>query len=209
MARRAQLDLFCEDAGHESFVRALLRRLADEAGVPRPDVRVRCARGGLGRAVSELDLWQRALGRGVPDAGDAVLVVIDANGDGWHARRSQIEATIVPGRFPHVVIGCPDPHVEAWLAADVEAFQAFTGTPCPPRPPRSGRLVYKRWLAQALEDADIPVLNDAMDVSADVVPLVDLYKAGVASPSLAGFVRDVRALLKQLGGGPSGTEDSP
>jgi hypothetical protein len=63
MAERLVLDLFCEDSGHEVFVTNLVRVMARSLTVPEPLVKPISARGGHGRAISELKAWQRGLRR--------------------------------------------------------------------------------------------------------------------------------------------------
>lgn len=196
MAERATVDLFCEDTGHEAFARALLARLARDVGVPNPTVNARSARGGHGRVLQELKLWQRTLRRGGTGS-DLLLVMVDANGEGWLAQRRNVAQALAPGLFPATVIACPDPHVEAWIAADPAAFGLCFGCEPPPPPGRPGRDAYKAWLRHALVSADVPVLTDAMSISAEFVPHMDLFAAGKVSPSLRDAVRDLNAFMKQ------------
>lgn len=195
------VDLFCEDAGHESFARALIGRLADDQRIPRPTVTARAARGGHGRALTELDIWQRSLARGTePARADLLVVMIDGNGEGWAAQRRGISDRLHPGLFRETVIGCPDPHVEAWCAADRVALKTTLGVDPGPPPVKPGRKGYKVWLREALESAGIPVLNDAMDVAADLVPHIDPFRAAKASPSLGHFMDELSKALRRLGG---------
>lgn len=197
MTSRPRVELFGEDAGHEAFVRALLTRLANEAAVPRPDVVARSARGGHGRAVHELELWQRTLRRGGLSP-DLLVVAIDANGEGWTNQRRSIEALVDRALFGEVVIACPDPHVEAWIAADEGAFRRAFGVPAAPPPTKVGRDGYKAWLQRALDEAEVPVLTDPMSISAEVVDHIDLYAAGKASPSLRACTADLAGFFKRF-----------
>ena len=60
MAEKRHIDLFCEDLGHELFVRALVSRLSREVGVSIK-ISSRSVRGGHGRAISDFVKWQQAL----------------------------------------------------------------------------------------------------------------------------------------------------
>jgi len=195
MGRRIVVDLFCEDSGHESFARALLKRLEAEVGIVLK-VRARSARGGHGRAISELCAWQRAA---LDERGDILLVMIDANAVGWHQQRADVAAAVDASAFPETAIGCPDPHTEAWCAADPGALETALGARVPP-PPKSGRGSYKRWLRTALEEAGVEVFNDPMDISDELVPEMDLYHAGRNCPSLKHFTDEVRAALLRVSG---------
>jgi hypothetical protein len=64
MAERLVLDLFCEDNDHEVFVINLVRTMARELAVAEPRVRIISARGGHGKALTELKTWQRGLLKG-------------------------------------------------------------------------------------------------------------------------------------------------
>ncbi len=194
MAR--SVDLFCEDRGHEQFVRPLVTRLASKVGV-NVQVRVRSARGGHGRAESELKAWQRAATR-LGDVPDLLIVVIDGNCTGWHAARAALLEVIDTSIFPHVVIGCPDPHVERWCLADPLAFQAVVGVPPPPDPGKCERDLYKKLLRTALEQAHQPILTDVMEYAPELVERADLYTLQTAEPSLAKFVTALDAALKRL-----------
>lgn len=197
MPRAPVVDLFCEDAGHEAFARALVLRLAREVGTMRPQLRAQSVRGGHGRAISELKAWQK-LARTRPGRPDLLLVLIDANSEGHAAQVAKVEAVVDPALCARWVVGCPDPHVEAWCAADPDALREVTGASPPAPPTRPGRGAYKRWLEQALEAAGIALLNDPMDISAELVPRLDLYRAGRESPSLGRFVDGVRSALTQI-----------
>jgi hypothetical protein len=197
MAERLVLDLFCEDSGHEVFVTNLVRVMARSLAVLEPQVKPISARGGHGRAISELRAWQRGLRSGAFARGDALLVVIDANSTGWRAMDKEIRAAIDASLYPQVLIGCPDPHVEVWCAADPVAFQSLFSVAVPPAPVRGGRLVYKQWLRTALEQAGAMVLGDPMDISLDLLPAMDLNRACRNDASLNHLVGDLRALLQR------------
>ncbi|MFN4865209.1 MAG: hypothetical protein ACK5GZ_02635 [Cyanobium sp.] len=197
MAERLVLDLFCEDTGHEVFVTNLVRVMARALAVPDPLVRPISARGGHGRAISELKAWQRSLRRGAFERGDALLVVIDANSSGWRRMDREIRAAIEVALYPHVLIGCPDPHVEVWCAADPTAFQSLFSVAIPLPPVRGGRLVYKQWLRTALEQGGAFVLGDPMDICLDLLPAMDLNRACRNDAALSHLVADLRALLKR------------
>ena len=162
-----------------------------------PLVKPISARGGHGKAISELKVWQRGLRSGSLVRGDALLVVIDANSKGWRAMDRDVRAAIDSSLYPQVLIGCPDPHVEVWCAADPAAFQSQFSVAVPPAPSRGGRLVYKQWLRTALEQAGVVVLGDPMDISLDLLPAMDLNRACRNDDSLQHLVSSVRAWLQR------------
>jgi hypothetical protein len=197
MAERLVLDLFCEDSGHEVFITNLVRVIARSLAVTEPLVKPISARGGHGKAISELKAWQRGLRSGSLVRGDALLVVIDANSKGWRAMDRDVRAAIDSSLYPQVLIGCPDPHVEVWSAADPAAFQSQFSVTVPPAPSRGGRLVYKQWLRIALEQAGVVVLGDPMDISLDLLPAMDLNRACRNDDSLQHLISSVRAWLQR------------
>ena len=197
MAERLVLDLFCEDSGHEVFVTNLVRVIARSLTVPEPLLKPISARGGHGKAISELKAWQRGLRSGSLVRGDALLVMIDANSTGWRGMDREIRCAIDSSLYPHVLVGCPDPHVEVWCAADPTAFQSLFSVPVPPAPTRGGRLIYKQWLRKALEEAGTMVLGDPMDISLDLLPVIDLNRGCRNDASLNHLVSDLRALLQR------------
>jgi hypothetical protein len=197
MANRLVVDVFCEDSGHENLLRNLIKILALSAGITTPLLRPHSARGGHGRAIASLKSWQRALRSGQQPRGDALLVLIDANSTGWRPMLRQIQDAVDRSLYPTVMIGCPDPHVEVWCTADPEAFQSLFSVPVPQPPMRSGRLVYKQWLADALEQAGEIMLTDPMAICLDLLPAMDMDKACKNNDSLNYLVGEIRAWLNR------------
>jgi hypothetical protein len=195
MADRLVIDVFCEDSGHETFLRNLIKVLAGSVSIPTPELRLHSGRGGHGRAIHSLKAWQRAVRDGHQPHGDALLVMIDANSTGWRPMLRQIQEAVDPSLYPSVMIACPDPHVEVWCIADPEAFQSLFSAPVPQPPSRSGRLVYKRWLSDALEQAGVPVLTDPMEICLDLLPVMDMVKACRNDDALNHLISEIRAWL--------------
>jgi hypothetical protein len=197
MADRLVIDVFCEDSGHESFLRNLIKVLAISEGISTPLLKPHSARGGHGRAITSLKSWQRALKTSHQPRGDALLVLIDANSSGWRPMLRTIQDAVDSSLFPSVLIGCPDPHVEVWCTADPEAFLSLFSVPVPQPPTRSGRLVYKQWLADALEQAGEAVLTDPMAICLDLLPIMDVEKACRNNDSLNHLVGGIRAWIRR------------
>lgn len=195
MADRLVIDVFCEDSGHETFLRNLIKVLAAAAGVSTPELYLHSARGGHGRAIAALKAWQRALRTGYQLHGDAFLVMIDANSTGWRPMLRQIQEAVDASLYSNVIIGCPDPHVEVWCTADPQAFQSLFSAPVPRPPVRSGRLVYKQWLTDALEQAGVLVLTHPMEICLDLIPEMDMARACRNDASLNHLVCAIRAWL--------------
>lgn len=193
--RRLVVDLFCEDRGHEQFARAIIRRLAEELGLRSPAIRARAARGGHGRAIEELRIWQRIGG----DRGDLLVVLIDANSLGWHQQRSSVVDAVQVARHGELVVGCPDPHVEAWIAADLDAVHRVLGVRLQrPAGRHAKKIDYKGWLGSALSESGVLGLTAPADVALDVVPAMDLFRACKASASLHDFVDTLQAAMRRV-----------
>ena len=197
MASRLAIDVFCEDTGHETFLRNLIKVLAKAEGVSTPELKFHSSRGGHGRAIASLKVWQKALSSSGQPRGDALLVLIDANSARWRPTLREIKKAVGTSLYPSVIIGCADPHVEVWCTADPAAFQAMFSVPVPSPPTQSGRLVYKQWLTQAIEQAGVQVFTDPMEICLDLLPTMDIVKASQNNPSLGHLARDIRALLKR------------
>jgi hypothetical protein len=54
MADRLVIDVFCEDSGHETFLRNLIKVLANTVSIPNPELHIHSARGGHGSALNSL-----------------------------------------------------------------------------------------------------------------------------------------------------------
>lgn len=195
MADRLVIDVFCEDSGHETFLRNLIKVLASSVSILTPELRLHSARGGHGRAIHSLKAWQRAVRDGHQPRGDALLVMIDANSTVWRPMLRKMLETVDASLYPSLMIACPDHHVEVWCTADPEAFQSLFSAPVPQLPPRSGRLVYKQWLSDALEQAGVLVLTDPMAICLDLLPVMDIVKACRNDDALNHFVSGIRAWL--------------
>lgn len=198
MADVKRIDLFCEDSGHEQFTRALIIRLADEAGV-RIQVRPQRTRGGHGRAISELKAWQRLFMKhrkaGLPDV---LVVVIDGNCSGPIEARQAVQKAIEANVFPEVIIGCPDPHIERWFIADPSSFRQVVGGVPGSDPGKCERDIYKQLVRNSIAKAGAPLLTDIDEYATELVEVMDLYRAGKAQASLGHFVSELRRALLSL-----------
>jgi hypothetical protein len=196
MARMIRVDLYCEDRGHEDFVRALLLRLGREEAVELA-LQVRAGRGGHAAALTEFDTWQRAKRRGTDnETPDLLILVIDGNCEGPTQAKKRISEAVDPWIFPRFVVGCPDPHVERWCLADPPTFAEVVGRAPGPDPGKCERQIYKHLLRENILAAGQPILTDAMEFAPDLVAAMDLYRAGKSQPSLRHFVDELRGALR-------------
>ena len=198
MDKPIRTDIFVEDRAHEVFVEALVRRLSEETGVT-VDIQIRSARGGHGRALKELALYQDALAKRIAGMTfpDLLVVAIDANCQRFSAARSAVGDQLHPALREVSAIACPDPHVERWYLADPVSFEQVVGARPPSVEAKCERGMYKSLLSSTVRDAGyMPVLG-GIEFAEDLVRAMDLYRAGKSAHGLKAFVDDVRSRLKQ------------
>lgn len=126
MNRNGVVDVFAEDQdhAHEDFIRAVISRFNRENQL-NLQVRIRNGRGGHGRVISELKLFQKAVltqtsgSEGIPDI---VIVAIDANCRRFAKAKKEIEDYLIPEFITRTIVACPDPQIEKWYLADSESF---------------------------------------------------------------------------------------
>jgi hypothetical protein len=194
MTERA-FDLFVEDRAHEAFLSALIDRIAAEERL-EPNLHIRSGRGGHGRALAELRIFQQAVVKGGAILPDIVVVAIDANCQSFNRARHEIGDRIEPELQDRVVIACPDPHIERWYMADPPSFKDVVG-----RQPRLEKVKcerdrYKQILVETIHASGQVTTLGGIELAGDLVAAMDLYRAGKSEPSLKSFVDDLRRALR-------------
>jgi hypothetical protein len=193
------VDLFVEDRAHEEFLLALLRRIAREHHKTL-QVQVRSARGGHGRVLAELALYEKSVLKQVGSLSmpDLLVVGIDANCQRFRAARQNIQESLLLPFQNRTAIACPDPHVERWYLADTVAFEQAVGIMPKVGKQKCERDRYKAILAQAVVDAGHAAMLGGIEFARDIVDALDFYRASKSQKSLKAFLDDVNALLKRL-----------
>jgi hypothetical protein len=174
----------------------MVRRIAREENVA-VSTRVRSARGGHGRAIAELKLYQAVVEKVATETTQAMLLVvgIDGNCMTFTKARGAIQAEI-KGRFTdRMVMACPDPHVERWYLADPDSFETVVGSRPAVGAKKCARDHYKRLLSERVQQAGHPPTLGGIEFAAELVDAMDLYRAGKNDHSLRAFVHDLRAKL--------------
>jgi hypothetical protein len=199
MSSPVVVDLFVEDRAHEEFLKAMLVRLAHERE-KEVTVRVRSARGGHGRALEELSLYQKSAlkllsGRTVPDL---LVVAIDANCASFNKSRKDIEEKIDPPFKDRVIVACPDPHIERWYLADPDSFTQVVGVRPKVGKKKCERGRYKALLSNAIVDGGHPPTLWGIEFAREIVEEMDLYRAGKIEKSLKHFLDQATARLQTL-----------
>jgi len=199
MSNPLRIDLFAEDRGHEELLRPLLERLAREQGKDAR-VAVRSARGGHPRAVAELKLYQKSVlkrigGETLPDL---LVVAIDGNCSSFASAQQTIRDALGKEFQDRTISASPDPHIERWFLADLEAFHQVVGAAPAVGKQKCERDVYKRLLAHAVREAGHPPTLGGIEFARELAEAMDYYRAGKADSSLKHFLEEVTARLKSL-----------
>ena len=162
-------------------------------------VRVRSARGGHGRALQELRLYQTLIEKRVFDVPpDLIVAAIDGNCTTFRRKRTEIENATRAVFEDRLVAACPDPHVERWYLADPDSFHEIVGYRPSVGRRKCERNHYKRRLADAIRRGDHPPTLGGIEFATELVDAMDLYRAGKDDSSLRTFVDDLRAKFRSL-----------
>lgn len=202
MSSPVTVDIFVEDHAHEAFLVPMLQRIAREENlVVSP--RVRSARGGHGRAIAELKLYQQVVEGGTPGFAppDLLLAGIDGNCSAFAKAKKAIEGATHAPFSDRLVVACPDPHVERWYLADPESFQGVVGHRPTIAKKKCVRNYYKDALAKVVSKAGHPATLGGIEFAQELVERMDLYRAGKNDRSLKVFVDDLRRSLRTLQAG--------
>jgi hypothetical protein len=199
MASELQVDLFVEDSGHEAFISPLVARIAAEENRYINAV-VRSARGGHGRVLEELELYQRGVLKGIAhlEAPDLLVVAIDANCKRYNRAKADIADRIQDTLRSQTVIACPDPHIERWYMSDSTGFAKVVGTTPKLARKKCEKDKYKALLAQSVVDGGHVSTLGGIEFANEIVQEMDFYRGGKAEPSLEDFVADLRVALKRF-----------
>jgi F420-dependent methylenetetrahydromethanopterin dehydrogenase len=199
MDRIIKVDIFVEDRAHEDFIVAMTHRLAREAG-KSVDIRVRSARGGHGRVLSEFDLYQKSVNKGIGSLTrpDFLIVAIDANCQRFQAAQKAIQDTLTHDFRDISVIACPDPHIERWYLADKSSFAKVIGASPKMGKRKCERDYYKVVLSQTVINAGhVPTLG-GIEFAREIIDAMDVYRAGKAEKSLKASTDSLTSYLRRL-----------
>jgi len=191
-----ELTLFCEDSFHEKFIGALLKRLNDEydAGVT---VRFLSARGGLSKMHVELKDFLRDLKRDRQSVPDSVIVVVDANCQGYNGRKGLMEGVLA--HYPQfqqlVSYAIPDPHIERWMLVDANAFQEVFGRGCTLPAMKCAKDEYKKLLRTEIRASGIEAPLGGEEFAEDIVMAMNLGVVETREASFGLFLKNLKALF--------------
>lgn len=197
MNKTFKVDLFVEDRAHESLLKPLIARVAQEEGL-FPECQVRSARGGHPRVVREFKLYHQHLMREVAYTPDLLVVAIDSNCSTFANVRRTIEE-ITDDEYKHMLVcACPDPHIERWYMADLNSFFDVVGYRPKPSTNKCERDYYKQVLENAIQKGDNLATLGGVEFAPELAEKMDLYRAGKSDASLKAFLDELRTKLKDF-----------
>jgi hypothetical protein len=189
-----EVTLFCEDSFHEKFIGALLDRFGFDNGVG-VESRFLSSRGGLPQMHHEFKLFLRDLSRQRQQLPDAIIVVADANCQGYNGRKDLMDGPLT--HYPQfqqlVSYAIPDPHIERWMLVDPAAFQAVFGRGCTLPTIKCRKDEYKRLLRSEIRQSGVEAPLGGEEFAEDIVRAMDLDRVEVREASLRLFLRDLKA----------------
>jgi len=193
---RLAIDLFAEDRAHEEFLKALLLRLAKEEH-RTAHVQIRCARGGRPAVARELEVYQKAIQRGMLRLPQLLVIGIDANCNNPQQVQQQLARQVIFELEDRVAFACAEPHIERWYMADPESFAQVVGVEPPREKVKCERDRYKKQLVDAIrKGGHVPTLS-GIEFARELVAQMDFYRAGKNDPSLKACINACRAAIRQ------------
>ena len=195
----AEITLFCEDSFHEKFIGAMLRRFGDDYSVGITS-RYRSSRGGLPRMHQEFKEFLRDVARQGQPFPDSIVVVVDANCEGYNERKKRMDGVLAHyPTFQHVVLyAIPDPHIERWMLVDPKAFQAVFGRGCTLPATKCAKDEYKKLLRREIRESGIEAPLGGEEFAEDIVMAMNLAQVEAREPSLGRFLQSLKAQFKRL-----------
>jgi hypothetical protein len=184
------IDLFAEDRAHEEFLKAMINRIAKEE-TKEVSLQIRSARGGHGRVLNELSIYQKAVIHSESSLlrmPDLLIVAIDANCRNFNEARQEIEKALEKSFLDRAIIACPDPHVERWYLADPDSLKKVIGVGPKVGRKKCERGYYKSILSKAIIDAGYPPTLGGIEFAREIVENMDFYRARKGERSLNHFL---------------------
>jgi hypothetical protein len=204
MADRIKIGYFLEDRGHETFLKALVNRLAMEKGLKTGEWvdDVRSASGG-----KSIEAYRGFLKditrRGATNPFDILIVASDGNCKGYQEKKNQLwkfAAKVKLSRADTMVLAIPDPHIERWYMSDPQAFNRAFGSGVLPVLPayKCEKSHYKKIMQDAIATSNVRPLFGGYEYGERIVEEMDLYEAAKADGSLKHFIDDLGDAIKQI-----------
>lgn len=196
MSRPFVIDLICEDSAHESLLRPLLVRMAEERQLV-PRVRVMSARGGAPRVNATVQLWAHSVASNNRSRPDALVIGIDSNCRGRGAVEPEVRGWVGDQWAELLILACPNAHVERWYLADQAAFTRVVGGGQVSVPDKCERDLYKRILREAVEAAGQLAPSGGVEFGPELATAIDFYRLGKNDPAFRAFHDACASLLNR------------
>ena len=195
---------FLEDRAQEHFIKALVRRIAEDVDIPSSNLRdnIASARGGS-RVVNEFKKFIKDYSKTRMTGIDFLVVAIDGNCQSHAKRIEQLEKLVKPN-YPfkgRVVYAVPDPHIERWYLLDQRAFKHGVGVGKGPDLPtyKCEKNYYKDILGKALREGGISSLLGGVEYAERIVEKIqNLDSLFPRDASFQAFVEEIKRMLIQV-----------
>jgi len=190
-----RIAVFCEDAAHESVLKALVSRLAHEYGIAI-DPKIFSATGGITKVHYEFKKFLKDVDTGRLDRPDLVVVATDSNCTKYVERKQQLEkvSETYPALKDSISYAIPDPHIERWLLSDPAAFKAVFGKGCAPLPViKCKKDDYKHLLRLEVQNASgaKPPLG-GIEYAPEIIENLNLAFVEKQEPSFEKLLKDLK-----------------
>ena len=187
--------IFCEDIGHEEFIKAVLLLKAQEYKI-NIDLKTLNAIGGHGRVTSELKQFVKDLRVDKESLPDLIIVAIDCNCTKYQDVNKEVDD--ITSEFKNITItALPDPHIERWSLLDSSAFKNVFGKGCDAPDYKCERDKYKNLLLKSIEDTGIDTYIGGIEYFEDIVKAMDFERMENLDDTLSIFLRNVRSIFKK------------
>lgn len=204
MADRIRIGYFLEDRGHETFLKALVNRIAVEKGLKTGEWAndVRSASGG--KSIEAYRGFLKDITRpGATNPFDILIVASDGNCKGYQEKKNQLlkfAEKVKLSRADTLVLAVPDPHIERWYMSDPQAFNRAFGSGVLPVLPayKCEKSHYKKIMQDAISSSKVRPLFGGYEYGERIVEEMDLYEAAKADASLKHFMDDFGDAIKQM-----------
>ena len=190
-----RINCFVEDRGHETFLNALVNRLASQYHIA-VSIRFLSARGGHGKVISQLKNYLGHLHNGQEDLPDLLIVATDGNCKGFLGRKQEIDA-VTKSFHGCVICAIPDPHIERWLLLDAAAFKKVLGKGCSAPAQKCERDLYKRLLLEAVRQTGVHPPLGGIEYTEDLVNVMDLENLERTGDSLSKLLKELRQVFQE------------
>ncbi|MBI1786840.1 MAG: hypothetical protein HYR60_04705 [Acidobacteria bacterium] len=161
------------------------------------EARFLSSQGGLSQMHGELKFFLRDLERDRQRLPDSVIVVVDANCQGYHGRKDVMDSVLAhyPRFQPLVSYAIPDPHIERWMLVDAKAFQTVFGRGCTLPAMKCAKDEYKKLLRTEIRKSGVEAPLGGEEFAEDIVMAMNLGLVETREPSFGLFLKSLKALF--------------